>query len=72
MSLGPERLKSWRRERPQREVAPLFRVTQAAYSGWETGSSEPSIDNALRIAEVTEGAVPVESWKRTESGEAAQ
>lgn len=46
----------------QRDFAQLVRVDQSVISRIEKGVIRPSLDLALRIDEVTNGAVPVAVW----------
>lgn len=65
-------LRQWRDARGlnQSDAADALGLSQAALSDYENGRKSPSVDRALRIAELTEGAVPVESWRKPdESGE---
>ena len=35
----------------QREMARVFHLSDVGYGGWERGSSEPSLDNLMRLCE---------------------
>jgi transcriptional regulator with XRE-family HTH domain len=61
-------LREWRRGLglTQEQVAQrMGGWSQAAISAYENGESWPDVDRALRIVSVTEGAVPIEAWKKT-------
>ncbi|HGD3202506.1 TPA: helix-turn-helix domain-containing protein [Streptococcus agalactiae] len=50
----PKRLKSLRQEsglKPQ-EIAPLLGIKQNTYSDWETGKSEPNLENVVKLAKL--------------------
>lgn len=61
---GPELLASWRADRGLKlaEAAELVGCSASALCEYEQGNKTPRLHLALRISEVTEGAVPVESW----------
>lgn len=65
-----ELLHGWRtgRELTQKQAAELLGVSQASLSDYERGVKSPDVDRALRIAEITGGAVPVESWRKRPTG----
>lgn len=46
-------------------------ITRGFLSLLEGGKRQPSLDLALRIARLTGGAVPVESWEKTQRGKVA-
>ena len=46
----------------QSQFAPLIGVTQASLSKMCRGVIRPSLETALKIEAVTEGAVPVSAW----------
>jgi DNA-binding XRE family transcriptional regulator len=63
--LAAVQLKTWRTEvakLSQGGAAELFDVRQPTYSDWENGRKTPRTVLALKIAAMTEGAVPIESW----------
>ncbi len=64
---GSVLLKGWReaREQTQKEGAKSLGVSQGALSEYENGKA-PRLDVALKLARLTSGAVPVESWERLE------
>jgi DNA-binding XRE family transcriptional regulator len=62
---GSVLLSAWRKRsgRSQWDIARAIGVRQATLSDWERGSKHPHIDNALRIEEISNGEVPVRSWR---------
>jgi transcriptional regulator with XRE-family HTH domain len=64
--LAGDLLRAWRDGRglSQQEAAELLGVSQASVSDYERGVKSPDVDRALRIAETTDGSVPVESWRK--------
>jgi len=64
---APELLQEWRKGRGLKQVAAakLFGVSGAALSDWESGKKIARLRKAVEIAQVTDGAVPVESWGST-------
>ncbi|MCC9691412.1 helix-turn-helix transcriptional regulator, partial [Streptococcus agalactiae] len=50
----PKRLKSLRQESglKQQEIAPLLGIKQNTYSDWETGKSEPNLENVVKLAKL--------------------
>jgi predicted XRE-type DNA-binding protein len=54
----------------QVEFASLINTTQATVSRLAVGKAEPSPRLALKIQEVTDGAVPFECWYRSEDSAA--
>lgn len=46
-------------------------VSRSYMSDLLNGKRQPSLDLALRIARLTGGAVPVESWEKTQRGKVA-
>ena len=44
-----DQLRKLRGERPQGELAKLFGVSQNAYSSWELGRTEPSLETLARM-----------------------
>jgi transcriptional regulator with XRE-family HTH domain len=65
---GPKKLKAWRvlNGLSQVSAAAKARVSQAAWNQWENGKKQPDVNNAVRIARLTEGAVAVEDWTDVE------
>lgn len=57
-------LKEWRQGagKTQGEVAGALPVRQATWSEYESGRKTPRTTVALKIAELTDGAVPVTAW----------
>lgn len=47
-----------------RDLADLLGVNHSTAWRLATGKIRPSIDMAAKIAQITQGAVPVESWAR--------
>lgn len=62
---GSVRLKGWRdaRGQTQKDAAKSLDISQGALSEYE-GGKVPRLDVAFKIARLTSGAVPVESWER--------
>lgn len=62
---GAKRLKAWREAagHTQVEAGKLLGVSQVTISDWEAERKQPRVSAALRIARVTDGAVPIESWE---------
>jgi transcriptional regulator with XRE-family HTH domain len=46
----------------QTAASEMAGVSQASWSDWENGKKRPQIEQALRLAHITGGAVPVEAW----------
>ena len=63
-SLGSFLLRSWREQRSikQQEMANRIGCDFVVLSKYERGAGRPGLERALRIAKVTEGAVPCEAW----------
>jgi DNA-binding XRE family transcriptional regulator len=64
---GPHLLKLWRvetRNLSQEVAAEMVGVHQNTWSDWEHGHKAPRIEAAIRIAVVTDGACPIESWAK--------
>ena len=55
----------------QHEWSRRLGVSKGHLSQLVSGSKKPSLDLALRIAAMTDGAVPVESWARPAASEDA-
>ncbi|HEN3191461.1 TPA: helix-turn-helix transcriptional regulator [Streptococcus agalactiae] len=36
----------------QKEIAPLLGIKQNTYSDWETGKSEPNLENVVKLAKL--------------------
>lgn len=47
---------------PQTKFAGEVGITQSALSKMCAGQISPSLETAVKIAAITKGAVPVESW----------
>lgn len=62
-------LKRWRESEglTQSGVAELVKVDQPTVAHWEAGRREPSVDEALRLDEVSAGVVSVRVWRHPES-----
>ena len=58
------RLKEWRAAAGRTLVAAssAVGVTHSSWCEWESGNRSPSLEKALAVEELTEGAVPVEAW----------
>lgn len=63
----PMTLKEWRRGIgiTQRKAADLFGIDQAALCRWEKGDTAPSLPFAMKILDVTKGAVTLADLVRT-------
>ncbi len=61
---APELLREWRTKAglSQEEAAKRLDVRQPTWSDYEKGRKAPRIALALKIASLTGGLVPVESW----------
>ena len=72
LHLGSRLLRQWRTEKglTQPEAAALLGMNFVQVSRFERGA-HPGLDTALRIARVTDGAVPVESWAAEDSAKHA-
>ncbi len=68
---APGLLKSWREAEnlSQGEAAKLLEVSQPSWSDYEQGNKVPRTVLAVKIAALTKGAVPVESWLPPSSNE---
>lgn len=64
MTEASGRLRDWRRGQglTQADLAAKLGVSGATLSDWESGKKEPRIESAVRIEQVTDGAVPVRAW----------
>ena len=64
---APDLLRAWREAKglTQTAAAELIGVSQPSYSDYENGKKFPRIENAIKIAGTTDGAVPVAAWART-------
>lgn len=51
-----DRLKQHRKEKKltQKEIAPLLGIKQNTYSDWETGKSEPNLENVVKLSKILE------------------
>ena len=62
----PERLKAWRlSHEPHLTFAAAgerIGVKHSTWFEWESGNRSPSLEKALQIEDLTDGAVPFESW----------
>lgn len=49
-----DRLKQRRKEKnlTQKEIAPLLGIKQNTYSDWETGKSEPNLENVVKLSKI--------------------
>lgn len=49
-----DRLKQHRKEKnlTQKEIAPLLGIKQNTYSDWETGKSEPNLENVVKLSKI--------------------
>jgi transcriptional regulator with XRE-family HTH domain len=47
----------------QREAGKRMGVSGASVADWKLGKKKPGADNALKIAALTDGAVPIEAWQ---------
>jgi transcriptional regulator with XRE-family HTH domain len=72
-SLASQLLPKWRDSQglKQGPAAKLFGVTQPMLSEYETGKKTPRTVQALKIAEITKGFVPVTAWGEPPEPEAA-
>jgi len=63
MSAGAS-LKAWRGSRAlsQTALAGVVGVGQSALAEWEAGRRRPELPYAIRLEEMTGGAVPLEAW----------
>lgn len=48
----------------QQDLADLIGISRPYLSGLLSGKKRPSLDLALRIEDVTRGAVPAASWRK--------
>lgn len=57
-------MQEWRKNagKTQGEAADAISVRQPTWSEYESGRKTPRTTTALKIAELTEGAVPVTAW----------
>lgn len=70
---GANKLRQWREQTQlkQRHVAQRLDVDQGYVSAWERGDRRPSLENAVALERLTEGAVCVEDWVDNEPQAAA-
>ena len=63
-SLAGAAIREWREAHglSQTVCAKRIGVAQSAWNQWESGKGEPRIKFAVRLAELTEGRVPVAIW----------
>lgn len=61
---GHERLRAWRERLKitQVEAAARLGIDFVTLSKFERGKLRPGLERAVRIADATDGEVPVESW----------
>lgn len=61
---APALMRRWRESKgiTGKAAAKLAGVSQPAWSDWEAGKRIPRVDMAVRIADLTRGAVPVTAW----------
>jgi transcriptional regulator with XRE-family HTH domain len=54
MSIFPERIKEERKKRKltQEDMAEKLNITRPAYTMYETGKSQPSLETAVKIADI--------------------
>lgn len=64
MRTAPELLRAWRKEADlsQGQAAEKLGVRQARWSELESGEHSPGRELAIRIEQLTGGAVPIEAW----------
>ncbi|MFD3012241.1 helix-turn-helix domain-containing protein [Streptococcus agalactiae] len=50
----PQKLKELRKEKKltQTELASKLNISQKSYSNWETGKSEPNLENVVKLAKL--------------------
>lgn len=63
---GPHLLKSWRTAAgiTQTAAAEKLGVRPATWSEWESGQRGAGRDHAVMLENLTDGAVPLESWSK--------
>jgi transcriptional regulator with XRE-family HTH domain len=71
MDRARDKLKAWREAKGlnQTEAAEMVGVWQGSWSAWESGRKRPSIEQLVRLEELTKGSrhrVRVEDWVETE------
>lgn len=61
---GPSLLKAWRTAKgfSQEAAAEKVGVHQNTWSDWESGQKTPTTPRAIKLAVLTDGDCPVESW----------
>lgn len=64
-------IREWREAHglSQTVCAKRIGVAQSAWNQWESGKGEPRIRFAVRLAELTEGRVPVSIWNEVATDE---
>ena len=69
MSSGPQRLRAYleRSKQNQRQFAALTRFSEPFISQLVTGTRKPSIDNAVKLEQLT--GIPVACWSEHEASE---
>ncbi len=67
--MGPLSLGQWRAaQTPPRTALSVAReldVSHSLLSEWEKGTRKPGVELALRVEQLTDGAVPIETWGYT-------
>ena len=60
-------MRKWRKKADlsQEAAAALVSVDQSTWARWERGTVQPSLDQAVRIQEISKGEMPVHMWKRS-------
>lgn len=59
-----DRLYAWRKDRELTLSAAgdLVGVKHSTWSEWESGAKKPSLEKAIEVERVTDGAIAVEAW----------
>ncbi len=67
-------LVEWRKklDLTQRAAADTLGVPAPVLCDWEAGKKCARVETAIKVAEITDGAVPVESWRSPTKGELVQ
>jgi predicted transcriptional regulator len=65
-SNGGGKLKEWRHRGhvPARSFANLVPCSERTIYRWEGGTAQPTLDQAIRIQDITHGAVKPADWSR--------
>jgi transcriptional regulator with XRE-family HTH domain len=71
MDRARDRLRAWRKSKGLNQTAAgeLVDVLQGSWSAWESGHKRPSIEQLVRLEELTKGSrhrVRVEDWVETD------